>query len=659
MTDITFEVENFISECWANIFAEVYDTVVYMDHSAIECLHWYTAGKGYLTLKNAGAVAVYEFGMYQFQYVKVNSTKKAVIVSTSGDPAFYQRTIRLILAKNAFESCTVYCGAPCCTTDHSDTSMEDKLDYIKLKKDIKTWMVSENISQEPAVNITYMPLFIAHLNKNLFVTPPYGDLMPPLDGNIPNDTSFKLNLLAKSFHKLFDSIGVKLDIYSVGKLSSRLAESLESCTFSSEHKSHSSRVSTGLSLIFIDRTLDLCTPTSNNTKSFLTKVLRTFPRLPHHGNDIAIDMSPVIGAITGILQAYQTPGCLASMEEGTIDRFILQTEKELLAIANQSLNDISSVKDSPKLKTPVRISGHSLEKVLNKIQTINSIDSMMMHADKLQCILAIIETLTSQKAGQLELLTSLEKLALQNLSASRESSSILIQLSNIIRTRLQRGLDIENLLALLTHIYALAGTQIRFSAQQERQLEESIADAIFEDFQMLKKHPLTSKKSTYQLTLSLLEVEDIATAEETSRRIASRIICTLRSVAEQRSMLQDYRFCMIKPSSQEMIRHVSVLEQITKDIICSDTNRELRDLHQRPSSFISAGFNSILRGKAKHHPCDNPYVLIYIVGGITAEEAKIIQETISIHGNKKSSSIILAGSTLLNPLDIVNKIFFC
>lgn len=67
MTDIIFEIKNFISECWANIFAEVYDTAVYMDHSAIECLHWYTAGKGYLTLKNAGAVAVYEFGMYQFQ----------------------------------------------------------------------------------------------------------------------------------------------------------------------------------------------------------------------------------------------------------------------------------------------------------------------------------------------------------------------------------------------------------------------------------------------------------------------------------------------------------------------------------------------------------------------------------------------------------------
>nr|XP_012152239.1 PREDICTED: sec1 family domain-containing protein 2-like isoform X2 [Megachile rotundata] len=543
MTDIILETKNFISECWANIFAQVYDTVVYIDHAAIECLHWYTSGKGYLALKDAGAVAVYEFGMYQFQYVKVNNTKKAVIVSTSGDPAFYQRTIRLILAKNAFESCIVYCGAPCCTSDHPDALVDGKLDYTKLKRDIKTWMISENISQEPVVDIIYMPLFVAFLNKNLFVTPPFGDLMPPLDANLSEDTVSRLNLLAKSFYKLFDTIGAKLDIYSVGKLSNRLAENLENYITNVHQKNHVTGIpTTGVSVILIDRTLDLCTPTSNNTRSFLTKILRTFPRLPHHSNDVAIDMSPVIGTITGILQAYETPGCLASMEEATMNLLISQTEKELLVIANQSLNDMSSTKDSPKLKTPARISGHSLEKVLNKIQTIKSIDSIMTHAEQLQCILAVIETLTSQKAGQLELLTSLEKLALQNLSASRESSSILVQLSNIVRTRIQRGLDIENLLALLTHIYALAGTQIRFSMQQERQLEESIADAIFEDFQILKENPLlTSKKSTYQLTLSLLEAHDISVARETSYRIAARIIDTLRSVAEQRSTLQDYK----------------------------------------------------------------------------------------------------------------------
>lgn len=51
----------------------------------------------------------------------------------------------------------------------------------------------------------------------------------------------------------------------------------------------------GISLILIDRTLDLCTPTSNNTESFLTKILRTFPRLPNHDNDVAINISPMFG----------------------------------------------------------------------------------------------------------------------------------------------------------------------------------------------------------------------------------------------------------------------------------------------------------------------------------------------------------------------------
>lgn len=67
MADIVSKIKKYISECWTNILIDARDAVVYIDHRAIECLHWYTAGKGYLTLKDAGAVAVYEFGMYHFQ----------------------------------------------------------------------------------------------------------------------------------------------------------------------------------------------------------------------------------------------------------------------------------------------------------------------------------------------------------------------------------------------------------------------------------------------------------------------------------------------------------------------------------------------------------------------------------------------------------------
>ncbi|XP_076654308.1 sec1 family domain-containing protein 2 [Halictus rubicundus] len=660
MTNIIFEMNKYNSECWETIFAEVRDAVVYIDRYATECLHWFAAGKGYMALKNAGAIAVHQLGMYHFRYPEVKDAKKAVIVSTAGDPAFYQRTIKMILEKNAFTDCTICCSIPCCTTNYpGSNSMQDKLNYIKLKRDIEPWMISRNLSQDPSVNIVHVPLLIAPLNDYLFVTPPFGDLMPPLDSNITEDIFAEICLIANSFYKLFDSINVKLDVYSVGKLSDLFAENLENCFANSIHQNHSSGVEvTGMSLILIDRTLDLCTPTSNNMESFLTKILGALPRLSQHNNDVAINMSSAFGMVEGILQAYKVPGCLASIEKTMMNRFILESEKKLLTAANQTLNNITSTKDSSKLRTPVRISGHSLEKAVGKIQGTNNIDSMMTYTEEMQSIMSIVEASTSQRTSQFELLTSLEKLALQNLSVSRESSSILAQLSNVVRTRIHRGLDIENLLALLIHVYALTGTQIRFSTQQEQQLEESIADAIFEDFEILGNNPSINKKSASQRSLLLLGANDVAAARETSYKLAARIIHTLRLIAKQRSSLQDYSFLMTKSTSQETIRCVGILEQIARDILSTDTTQELRDLRQRSPSLISAGFNLLLRGKAKRHPRDNSHILLYIIGGFTAEEAKIIQDVTSNHGQNKTPRVMLAGSRLLNPLDIVDKILF-
>lgn len=76
------------------------------------------------------------------------------------------------------------------------------------------------------------------------------------------------------------------------------------------------------------------------------------------------------------------------------------------------------------------------------------------------------------------------------------------QLSSIIKNREKHGLHTDSILAFLVHIYALAGTEIQFSLQQEQQLKEAITDAIFEDVTKLKEN--TMKTSVYQQSLSLL-----------------------------------------------------------------------------------------------------------------------------------------------------------
>lgn len=95
-----------------------------------------------------------------------------------------------------------------------------------------------------------------------------------------------------------------------------------------------------------------------------------------------------------ILESCEIPGCLASIENIMMDLFISQKEKKLLDTANQFLNDIALTTDSSKLRTPSRVSGHSLEKFLNKIQSTNSIASLAIHIEKLQVIYLIFNFFT-------------------------------------------------------------------------------------------------------------------------------------------------------------------------------------------------------------------------------------------------------------------------
>lgn len=90
------------------------------------------------------------------QYVKVQNCKKIVIISTSTDPAFYQRTVKMILEKNAFEHCTIITAAHSSVLNYEDSvPIEDRTDYTKLKRDVKSWMHSNQQLQVIFICLIY------------------------------------------------------------------------------------------------------------------------------------------------------------------------------------------------------------------------------------------------------------------------------------------------------------------------------------------------------------------------------------------------------------------------------------------------------------------------------------------------------------------------
>ncbi|KAM0736443.1 Sec1 family domain-containing protein 2 [Formica fusca] len=644
-------LERFLADTWHDIANLVRESAVYIDHAATECLHWHTGGRMYSFLKDAGAVSVYELAMYNFRYVKVQNCKKATIISTSTNPAFYQRTVKMIMEKNAFNSCTIVTAAHPTVLSYEDAvPLEDRMDYIKLKRDVKSWMSTNQQSQDCLVTILFRPIFITSIEDDLFVTPPFGDLLSPLNSELLKNSECAVDHLVSLFNSLFAYLNLKEDIYSMGKFSEYVAEKLETLPAAVNRKNNLIGTKRkGVSLIFVDRALDLCTPTSNNTESSLARILCTLPHLPHHCNDVAINMSSLF---CGSQEFFEVPGCLASKDKNLMNILIMKKQKEVLIATNKILIDIFSTKENLKPKLATRISARSLEKFVNKLKDTDNLDVITESSKKLQVVLGIIQALTSEKTSQLDLLISLEKLVLQNIAVSRDSTSVLGQFSNIIRTREKRGLDTDNILALLVHIYALAGKEIKFSPQQEEQLKEAITDAVFEDIAKLNKNPVNNKMSVYQQTLLLFGVADDQSIKETSAKVAERIMNILHEIAQQRAFLHDYTSLMSKSSSQEIVQRVGILQQLLTDIFHPD-RYEISDLQQRSPSLLSAGFNLFSKGRVKHHPCDNDWVIIYIIGGVTPEEVREAKENISLLN--PNCQITLAGSRLLNPLDIVDK----
>lgn len=64
-------------------------------------------------------------------------------------------------------------------------------------------------------------------------------------------------------------------------------------------------------------------------------------------------------------------------------------------------------------------------------------------------------------------------------------------------------------------------------------------------------------------------------------------------------------------------------------------------------------FNSLFKEKVIPHPCDNPWIIVYVVGGITAEEVREAREIISLFNPK--CKVTIASSIFLKPTDITFK----
>ena len=77
--------------------------------------------------------------------MKVHGTTKAVIIVTSADQSFYQRTLKMIIEKNNFETCVIICTAHFTILTYPGPPLsKDENSYDRLSANVLSWMNTKN-----------------------------------------------------------------------------------------------------------------------------------------------------------------------------------------------------------------------------------------------------------------------------------------------------------------------------------------------------------------------------------------------------------------------------------------------------------------------------------------------------------------------------------
>ncbi|CAG9561771.1 unnamed protein product [Danaus chrysippus] len=649
---MSVSVKDFNKTWWSEVYNRIIGAVVFLDDHSAECLHW---DGGLFNLINGGAVAVKTLS--PFEHTK-KEHKKVVFITQA--TSIQLKTIREITRNGDFTHCILI----------STVSLDIVFLELNEGRDVSDIVSSgrapgeatkylENMLNECCgkkqcvIEVVFVPIFAVAPTNVVFLTPPYHQVYPMFDEKLVPDTPSvdlytltneqrsMVRRLTSSLNSLLDSMNMKDDVYYMGTYSTLIAGILENSPICVSRRKTCSNPT---SLIIVDRTLDLCGVTTHSTESVLDKMMAVLPRFPGHSNEVAVDMSALCEAnvICHPDDIQLSPGCVYHANDDvclqTYDHMINKSQKEVMFDIYNKLSKID-VQKSPGPKTLLKVTPQSVEKIVNASK--GNYEIIGSNLGILQQALGVVQTLKSPKRVQYELLMSLEKQVLQNLAASRDSTSVLLQMGHLIKTRKDRDLPLESLLALLINVYSLMGTEVAFNKNHEESLQEALSVAIFEDHKNI---------------LDTVTIGDIVMPEE-CEAMAKVIMARLKEISQMRKTLHKFTSVLRPCESGSGHEYSGVLQQLVEALVDSERPElsDLRHRHDGIKDLLRSGLN-ILTSKKKQikHPLDNSTVIIFVVGGITAEECKQLHRTVITSG--VDNNFLIGSTKFVTPIEAMRDV---
>ncbi|KAM9761557.1 sec1 family domain-containing protein 2 [Menidia menidia] len=667
-------------QLWEKVLPKVKKAVVFMDDKCVEALHW--CG-GAAALLEAGARNVKQFS--SFESCGVNEPKAVFVVST----LLKGRTVDIIkdiISLSHFQYCVVFT-----TVAHSvhllannvTGDMEGTPVFEQFEEKLCEWMGNMNYTAE----VLHAPVVFAPVSERLIITPAFAHLFPLLSPDLdtinakrpekkrfsslndldmhslPAELQLEVKSLVSALNAMFDATGTKEESFAVGPMSRIIAWELAGHP---QARNRRKSAPNKASLILLDRTMDLTGAVGHHGDNLVEKILSTLKPLPGHVTDVQVDMLDLTSLKqTPHAQNTLAPGCLAQNQSSAArslwEAMLTGKQKEGLAEIHRHLVEAGSQEKLPIKTGTAHVTPEQLRSDIRLFRS--SWGALESNCGVLQLGLAAAQALRHPAMPRWDACLASERLLLQALGDC-DFPAVLRQLLPLMKPRggqdssslgSRLGEDEcgpDELILLLVYLYSLADEAQRTERDTEEELEKLERDLIGALTLVITRE--TELSALLQKLTGCAHPEELT--NERAHGAVERMFQTLRGLSRTRDHLKKLRSVYTASDGVHQATYRPFLRQILEEVFHPD-RLECPDIEHMSgglTDLLKTGFSMFMK-VSRPHPSDNPLLLLFVVGGVTPSELRLVQETVDKH--QPESQVLVLSTRLLRPAHVPELLF--
>ncbi|XP_034003480.1 sec1 family domain-containing protein 2 [Trematomus bernacchii] len=562
--------------------------------------------------------------------------------------------------------------------------MEGSPVFEQFEEKLCEWMGNMNYTAE----VVHVPVVFAPVSQQLLLTPMFAHLFPLLPpdlesinakrpekkkfgslldvdmNSLPVELQFEIKSLASVLNSVFEATGTREESFAVGPMSRIIAGELANHP---QAKNRRKAAPNKASIIFVDRTMDITGAVGHHGDNLVEKIMSVLKPLPGHVTDVQVDMLELTSLQrTPHSQTTLAPGCLAQTQSPAAqtlwEAMLTNKHKEGVMEVRRQLVETAS-----KEKLPIKMSMGRVtpEQLCSYMQLFKSSwGALESHCGVLQLGLATSQTLRHPSLPRWDACLAFERLLLQALGDS-DFPAVLRQLLPLMKPRggedsttsgSRSGEDEsgpDEMILLLVYLYSLADEAQPADQDTEEEEVEKLERELIGVLTLVLTREIELSPLVQKLT-GCANPEELTT--ERAHSAVEKMFDTLRGLSHARDHLKQLRSVYTASDGVHQATYRPFLQQILEEVFRPD-RPECPDI-----DYMSGGLTDLLKTSfsmfmkvSRPHPGDNPLLFLFLVGGVTPAELRLIKESVSTH--KPGTQVLVLSTRLLRPTDIPELLF--